>query len=77
MIRIGVNRVEGVMEKDGPMVIIIDESIAIKVYPLEKEEPFTHWIGGSVNLNYSENGMQVYKDGLLIDESSLALILAK
>ncbi len=48
-------------------VLELEEGIVTKVSPLERELPFTEWIGGSVTLHAGDDGkLYAYKDGKII-----------
>ena len=52
-----------------PAVIEFEEGVVAKVYPLERELPFTEWLGGTVTLQEDADGrLTAYKDGEKIEE---------
>ena len=52
-----------------PAVIEFEGDAVVNVYPLERELPFTEWLGGTVTLQEEADGrLTAYKDGEKIEE---------
>lgn len=52
-----------------PGVVEIEGQIAISSYRMCGEQPFTEWIGGTVDIRQSADGTKrAYKDGIMLTE---------
>lgn len=48
-------------------VVDIDDTIVTRVYSLQGEQPFTEWIGGTITILKTADGvMHAYKDNKMI-----------
>lgn len=47
-------------------VVEIEGDIVRRYYPLEAEQPFTEWIGGSITIRRTPQGLQAFKSDRLI-----------
>ena len=63
MVKIGVGKVEGIINIGTPAVVTLKGGKVVDVHPLNEEEPFTIWIGGVASI-----GEQLFLDGRPVDE---------
>lgn len=71
MLRIAVNRVEGLQADGRPQVIVIDGRWVVEVRSLNEEEPFTVWLGGTAVISGEGRQRQAVVDGRVLDEDAL------
>ena len=71
MLRIAVNRVEGLQADGRPQVIVIDGRRVVEVRSLNEEEPFTIWRGGTAVISGEGRQRQATIDGRVLDEDAL------
>lgn len=60
-----------VMDSNGeaitPGVVELEEDIVCRVYALDGEQPFTEWIGGTIIIKCSTDGLRrAYKDNVML-----------
>ena len=71
MLRIAVNRVEGLQSDGCPQVIVIDGRRVVEVRSLKEEEPFTIWRGGTAVISGEGQQRHAAIDGRVLDEDTL------
>lgn len=49
-------------------VIVLLGNNVIEWYKLQNEQPFVEWVGGSIDIRLTEQGLRAFKDGLILGE---------
>lgn len=60
------NHIEGIKEPITNGVVEIDNGIVKSVARLERETPFTIWLGGTIVLRQTELGVQAFKENKIL-----------
>lgn len=47
-------------------VVEIEDGIVVRIFRLEREIPFTIWLGGTIEIRETEIGLQAFKDNKII-----------